>query len=217
MIDILVVEDDLLFREVLTDILQENFNAIAFVSTEEVVKHVMKYIPKVILMDIQLEDALGINAFKKIEQFKKESNVDIKIIIFSVFFKKEHIDIALDLNVDGYILKENIKDKLIITIKSCNVGLVSLDNKIIKTKQSFNNYNIENIESIDKKFKTLTSREKEVVSYIAKGNKNIEIAKKLNISKGRVKNIITAINQKIETENSKEIAVFGYKVKSIYF
>ncbi len=210
MIDMVIVEDDLLFREVLVDILNgTNINIVAFASTEnEAVEYAIKYQPEIVLMDIHLKEGVGINAVKKIESFKKENNSNMKIIILSVFYNKEYVDVALDLNVAGYILKEDIKEKLLHTIKSTMLGIVSLDKKVIETNRLFND---ETCGDINKKLNILTKREKEIIGQIAKGHKNVQIANELQISQGRVKNIITVINQKIETKNSKEIAVFGFK------
>ncbi len=206
--NILIVEDDMSFQEVLHDILEENnFNIMACVTTEDkAVEYAVKYKPDIILMDIQLKNGIGISALKRIENYKKEYSLNIKTIIISAFYNKEYVEVAMNLNIAGYILKENIREKLIHIIKSASLGITSYDNKVITINRS-----IHKDERIKEQLLKLSKREKEIIRYVARGKKNAEIASELHISKGRVKNIITSINQKIETKNSKEIAVFGYK------
>ena len=120
---------------------------------------------------------------------------------------------AIDLKVNGYILKESAGSTLTDAIRHVYSGGNYIDQTL--TKHVFNIINEPSVakESTSKPempdpFSLLTEREKEILSYISKGCSNKEIASKLFLSEKTIRNTITSIFKKINVKDRVQAAIY---------
>lgn len=161
------------------------------------------YNPEVLLLDINMPIKNGIDVLKQM----KEDDSKIKVLILTVHSEMEYLINAIDIGVDGYILKDSKSSDLKNAIRIIINGENYIQPNLIPT---LNNYLVnKNID--DEKIHSLTKRELEVLIQIANGMLNKEIATNLNISERTVKNHISNIFKKINVSDRTQAAVFAIK------
>ena len=137
----------------------------------------------------------------------KNKNINVKVLILTVHGEIEYLLKAVDIGVDGYILKDSESSELKKAINAVINGESYIQPKLIP---ALNNRLV--ARDVDKdKIDLLTARELEVLIQVANGKFNKEIATSLNISERTVKNHISNIFKKIEVADRTQAAVFAIK------
>lgn len=205
-IKVMIADDHSLMREGIRQLLEfdGSIEVIAEANDgEECLDRLQLFNPQVLLLDINMPKKNGIEVLEEI----KRKKTDIKILILTVHTEIEYLIKAIDIGVDGYILKDSESNEL----KRAIYAVVN-DEKYIQPKliPALNNRLIE--KDMDKdKIASLTNRELEVLIQVAKGLFNKEIATSLNISERTVKNHISNIFKKIDVSDRTQAAVFAIK------
>lgn len=204
-IRILIADDDSLIRESLKIILgmDKAFEIIACVENGlQALEMCQKEQIDVALLDVRMPVLNGVQAVKEIT-----SSTKTKCLILTTFDDDEFIMEALKNGAKGYLLKNNSPDKIKDAIKLVNGGNTIMQDIVMeKVKQGLN----ENRGSkLDKGL--FSTREIEIIKLIAEGLSNKEIAQKIFISEGTVKNYITSILDKTNLQHRTQIAVYYLK------
>ncbi|MBD2674651.1 response regulator transcription factor, partial [Aphanizomenon flos-aquae FACHB-1416] len=162
--------------------------------------------PNVILMDIRMPIMDGVAATKEINnQFPH-----CKILILTTFDDDEYVKAALQNGAMGYLLKDTPSEELAVAIRAVNKGYSQLGPGIVKKLiTQFPANSLQNLTSVPANLPELTPREKEVLRLIAIGNNNREIAQKLYISEGTVKNHITNILNRLNLRDRTQAAILA--------
>jgi DNA-binding NarL/FixJ family response regulator len=157
----------------------------------------------VVLMDIRMPVCDGVLSTKKILKVRP----DIKIIILTTFNDDEYIFEALKNGAKGYLLKNIKADEIINAIRIVHEGNL-LVHPEVATKLS-------SMLKADKKKLiynlNLSETEIEIIKLISDGLSNREIAKKIFLTEGTVKNKITDILSKLKLRDRTQIAIFYLK------
>ena len=160
-------------------------------------------LPDVLLLDINMPKANGIEVLKTI----KEKNISVKVLILTVHNEVDYLIRAVDIGVDGYILKNSGSAELKKAINYIYNGENYIQPSLIPVLNSrLVNRNLDK-EKID----SLTKRELEVLIQVAYGMFNKEIANILDISERTVKNHISNIFKKIDVNDRTQAAIFAIK------
>lgn len=158
--------------------------------------------PDILLMDIRMEGMTGLAAGEEI--LKKDR--DAKILYLTTFADDEYIIQALKIGARGYILKQNF-ESIIPSLKAVYIGQTVFGEDIVsklpafishKKKPSFSSFGI-------------NERELEIIALVAEGLNNREIASKLYLSEGTVRNYLSVILEKLGLRDRTQLAVFYYK------
>jgi Response regulator containing a CheY-like receiver domain and an HTH DNA-binding domain len=202
----MLADDHLLMREGIRKLLEFD-GTIKVVEEasdgEECIEKIKVSEPEVLLLDINMPKKNGIEVLKII----KDEKIDVKVLILTVHNEIEYLIKAVDIGVDGYILKDSESSELKKAIRAVNNGENYIQPKLIP---ALNNKLVSR--DIDKdKIDSLTGREIEVLIQVANGMFNKEIANTLNISERTVKNHISNIFKKIEVSDRTQAAVFAIK------
>ena len=161
----------------------------------------IRHHPDVVLMDMRMPDHDGGYGTRKI----KDNFKDIKVLVLTTFDDKETVNRAVSCSADGYILKEMDSDKIISSIKAVAGGInVFCDNVFRSIKQDV-------IIQQEAKDFGLTDRESEIIKLICDGCDNKEIAAKLFLAEGTVRNSISRLLEKLELKDRTQLAVFAIK------
>ena len=159
--------------------------------------------PDVLLLDINMPEMNGIDVLKKL----KETESDVKVLILTVHNELDYLLKAIDIGVDGYILKDSESSELKKAIDIICKGENYIQPSLIPAL----NNQLANRDVDKDKIDLLTSREYEVLIQVANGMSNKEIATNLNISERTVKNHISNIFKKIDVSDRTQAAVFAIK------
>ncbi len=172
------------------------------INADEAVKKALVANPDVILMDIQMPGKNGIEATKEI----LNTSPKIKIIGLTSANESIYIKKMLEAGASGYILKNIDKDELVDVIKKVFGGEKHLDPAV--TSQLINNYTGKSTES-SSLLDTLTKREKEILTLIAQGLTDKEIADKVFLSSLTVITHRKNILSKLDLKNKAELTRFA--------
>ena len=159
--------------------------------------------PDVLLLDINMPDKNGIEVLREM----KAENSPVKVLILTVHNELEYLMNAVDIGVDGYILK----DSELAELKRAISAVIDGENYIQPSLIPALNNQLVNRDIEKDKINLLTNRELEVLAQVANGMFNKEIATNLNISERTVKNHISNIFKKIDVSDRTQAAVFAIK------
>lgn len=152
----------------------------------------------VFLMDIQMPEMDGIEATREIT----ERNLG-KVLVLTTFDDDELIESALLNGAKGYLIKNHTPDKIKQMVKALHSGGNILDETVFeKIKYKANK------QSVDFDKSLFTPKEYEIITEIANGLSNKDIAAKLYISEGTVKNHISNILDKTGLSHRTQLAVY---------
>ena len=201
---VLVIDDDKLVVTSLKTILEADAE-IQVVGTgtsgQEAVELYQQTKPEILLMDIRMEGMTGIEAAEIILAADPEA----KILFLTTFSDDEYIASALRLGAKGYLLKQNY-ESIIPSLKAVQMGLRVFGDQIMtKMPVSLDTGKAGTAEY------DLNERELAIITHVANGLSNKEIARALYLSEGTVRNYISAILEKLQLRDRTQLAIFYYK------
>ncbi|MCH3917893.1 MAG: response regulator transcription factor [Spirochaetia bacterium] len=219
MIKVLIADDQQLIRESLKIVLQQTETIEVTDSVGngyQVIQSVKEKKPDVILMDIRMPNLDGVQCTRQI----KEQYPQIKIIILTTFDDDEYVYDALRYGASGYLLKGVSMDELINAIRIVHEGQAMINPdiqaKVVRLFSELANLgeNISQSIIIDKAdVSTLSSSDWKVIREVEKGLSNKEIAEKLFLSEGTVRNYISNILTKLELRDRTQLAIWAIENK----
>jgi DNA-binding NarL/FixJ family response regulator len=202
MIKVGIVEDNKTVREGFETLLNRTpgFSCICACETVgEALKKIPKAQPEVVLMDIQLPDATGVECTAKL----KELIPTLHIVIVTVYEDSERIFQALRAGACGYLLKRADPEKVISAIKEAAEGGVPMTPEIArKVIGQFRQQATAATQVED-----LTDREKEVLGLVMQGHGNKAIADRLGVTTAAVKWHLQHIYEKLHVHSRTEAAL----------
>ena len=205
-IKIMIADDHSMIREGLKSLLELEGDIQVVAEAEDGVDCLEKLkicTPDVLLLDINMPRRYGLEVLQTL----KSSKSKVKVLVLTVHNEVEYLMKAVDIGVDGYILKDSESAELKKAIFSIVEGenyiqpslIPSLNSKMIEKNRD------------EGKIESLTKRELEVLKLLAVGMYNKEVAEKLNISERTVKNHVSNIFKKIEVTDRTQAAVFAIR------
>jgi len=205
-VNLIIADDDALIREGLNIILgmDPDFTVVACAADgREAVEACLNHPDvDVALVDIRMPVMDGVEATKAIC-----SQTGVKVLILTTFDDDDHIREAIKAGAKGYLLKNNPPEKIKSSIRLVQQGGSVVEDLVLKSLLSaVPQDKNEEPESIDTS--QFSERELEVMKLIAQGLSNREIASRLFISEGTVKNHITSILNKTGLEHRTQVAIY---------
>lgn len=204
--DILLVDDHEVVRLGLKALLEHNdqFEVVAEAGTaKEAVAMVEKYHPDVVLMDIRLPGASGIEATEEITKRWP----DVRVVILTSYAEDEMLFSAIRAGASGYVLKQIGAEGLITAIEAACRGEALLDPAL--TQRVFQEVRRAVKEEEAAAFANLSQQEKHVLALVSEGKTNREIAAVLFLGEGTVRNYVSSILSKLGVSNRAEAAAYA--------
>lgn len=203
---VLIVDDDRLVTSSLKMILESDREIeVAGIgnSGKQAVDLHMTLKPDVLLMDIRMDGMTGIEAAKVI----LEKDDKAKVLFLTTFSDEEYIAEAFRIGAKGYILKQNY-ESIIPSVKAVFMGQRVFGDEIITKIPILMNENVSRMEmnNLD-----LSEKEIDIITQVANGLSNKEIAEALFLSEGTVRNYISVILEKLNLRDRTQLAIFYYK------
>lgn len=171
---------------------------------QEAIELARKYQPDVILMDIRMPKMNGVEATKMI----KSEFSQITVIILTTFEDDEYIIDALRYGASGYLLKDMGIHQLAQSIRDGVKGNLLLPTRIASKLTAHMIHSPSRVSSFKEEY---TPREKEMIQLLVQGCTNQEIADRLFLSIGTVKNYLSQIYAKAQvTDRANAIIYFKH-------
>ncbi len=203
---ILIVDDDKLVAMSLKMIIEANEDTEVVAlghSGREAIKLYDEHKPDILLMDIRMEDMTGLEAGEKIIADYE----DAKILYLTTFNDDEYIVKALSIGAKGYIIKQDY-ESIVPALKAVYEGQTVFGSDVIERLPDMLKAPAK--KEFDYEGFGLTAQEFEIVELVAMGLSNKEIAGKLALSEGTVRNYISGILSKLELRDRTNLAIFYY-------
>lgn len=199
-IRILIVEDDLVFRQRFAEIVRSHseFAFVAAVGTcAEGLDALRREAVDVLLCDLGLPDGDGADVVREARRL----HPGLDAMVVTVFGDETHVMQSLEAGATGYLLKDSLPEDFIATIKLLRSGGSPIHPTIARRLlRHFNSA----LPSLDTSASGLTSREQEVLKLVSKGFRGPEIAALLGISHHTVSSHIKSIYSKLEVSSRGE-------------
>lgn len=217
MIKVLIADDQELIRQSLEIVLnlREEISIIGTANNgKEVLDFLKKNQPDVILMDVRMPEMDGVECTKQV----KEKYPKIKIIVLTTFGDEEYVFSALKYGASGYLLKGISMDDLEKAIHTVYNGGAMINpeitSKVVElfSEMAQSNYDITiEASNVDR----VTDAEWEIIRLVGRGMSNREIADKIGLSEGTVRNYLSTILSKVGLRDRTQLAIWevqsGYK------
>lgn len=198
MIRVLLADDDPLIREGLAIVLQidPDIQVVQAVKNgQEAVEACVGGSIDVAVLDVRMPVKNGVDAAREICR-----STNTRVLMLTTFDDDELVHTAIENGAGGYLLKGREPEEIIGAIKMLHSGnRVYQDDVFTK---------IQNTSASSADLSSCTEREIEVIELIAQGLSNKEIAEKLFLSEGTIKNYISSILSKLELKHRTQIAIY---------
>lgn len=205
-IKVMLADDHILMREGIKKLLEFDGSIEVIEQASdgvECLEKLQKVNPDILLLDINMPRMNGIEVLEEL----KETRKSLKVLILTVHSEVEYLVKAVDIGANGYILKDTGSAELKQAIES----IINNDTYIQPNLIPALNSRLINRDVDKEKLESLTKREVEILSQVASGMFNKEIAANLNISERTVKNHISNIFKKIDVSDRTQAAVFAIR------
>lgn len=205
MIKVLLADDVQILRAGLRAVLGQDadINVVGEASNgKEAYEMAVRLQPDVVLMDMRMPDFDGGYGTRQI----KDKLENVKVLVLTTFDDKETVERAMSSGADGYILKEMDHAQILNSIKAVAGGInVFCDNIFRSIKESAPSA-VQDPKNFD-----LTEREIDFIRLICDGCDNKDIASKLFLAEGTVRNGISRLLEKLKLKDRTQLAVFAIK------
>lgn len=206
MIRVLIADDHQVVRQGLRTFLDlhEDIHVVGEAENGEVAVELSRSLtPNVVLMDLVMPRLDGISAIKQIVAMGGE----IRIIALTSFTEDEKVFPAIEAGASSYLLKDVSPEDLVDAIRAVHQGEARLHPEI--ARKLMEQVARERGRTEESPLADLTEREREVVSLVAHGLSNREIAQQLSISHGTVKTHVSSILSKLNLNDRTQLAIFA--------
>lgn len=209
-ITVMIADDHVLMREGIKQLLELEIDIDVIAQAgdgEEALEMALKYSPNVTLLDINMPKMNGIDVLRRF----KDLGVKSKVIMLTIHEDREYLFETLKIGANGYVLKDSDANSLIKAIRDVNDGKTYIQPSIASLLVEGINHGDKELNKDLMKIDSLTKREYEVLTLIAEGLNNRDIADKLFISEKTVKNHVSNIFKKIKVNDRIQAAIFAFK------
>ena len=212
---VLIVDDDALVAQSLSTILSVEADVevvgLGRSGPEAIEKH-RELKPDILLMDIQMPGGDGLSAAERI----LAEDVTARIVFLTTFSDDEYIVRALRMGSRGYLIKQDVA-QIAPALRSVMAGVCVLEGEVLGRSAAMRLSARSEPGAPQGRptrsavFAALTDREYEVVEAVAEGLDNAEVAARLFMSEGTVRNHISSILAKLGLRNRTQMAVAYYR------
>ncbi|MBI2855495.1 MAG: response regulator transcription factor [Chloroflexi bacterium] len=200
---ILIVDDHDIVRRGLVSVLSRNehFLVVGEAGTAaEAVQKTQELSPDVVVLDVRLPDASGVEACREI----RDHNPNVKVLMLTSYSDEEAVIGSIMAGASGYLLKEIRSQELLNAIERVGAGQSLLDPGVTARVLE----QVRGPRAEDARWAQLLPQERQIVELIADGKTNKEIAEDVHLSDKTVKNYVSSILGKLEMARRSQAAAF---------
>ena len=163
-------------------------------------------LPDVVLMDLKMPGMNGIQATQKI----KAQYPNVNVLVLTTYGADEWVFDAIRSGAAGYLLKGTPRTSLIEAVKGTAAGRTQIDPDV--AGKLFDHIAQSNVRPVDTTIaNSLSERELDVLRLLATGLSNAEIARRLYLSEGTIRNYVSAILAKLQVSDRTQAAVLALR------
>jgi DNA-binding NarL/FixJ family response regulator len=206
-IRVVLADDETMIRAGIAAILTSDTDIEVVAQAEngrQAVDQVLRTHPDIAVLDIQMPTLDGLAAAEEIRRVRPDTG----LVILTTFGEDEYIERALSLGAHGFLLKSGDPNELIAGVKAVADGAAFLSPKIAKRVID---HLPRKTNGARAKVATLTPKEMEVLTLLASGLSNADIAAELHIVEATVKAHVSVIFGRLGARNRVQAAIIAYE------
>lgn len=161
--------------------------------------------PDVVLMDLKMPMMNGVHATRLIRQ----GFPDVRVLVLTTYDADEWVFDAIRSGAQGYLLKDTPRERLVAAIKEAAAGKTPVDPNV--AGKVFAGLTGQTSAPDTTMTASLSEREREVLRLLGKGLSNAEIAGRIFLSEGTVRNYVSSIFEKLGLEDRTQAAIFAIR------
>lgn len=208
MIRVLICDDQVVVREGLRAILStaSGIEVVGEASDgAEAVELVPQTQPDVVLMDLKMPGLNGVQATRVI----RDRYADVRVLVLTTYDADEWVFDAIRSGASGYLLKDTPREGLIAAIKGTAAGKTHVDPAV--AGKLFAQVAQGTAPAQTSIADDLSPRELDVLRLLARGLSNADIAQRLYLSEGTVRNYVSAVLSKLDVADRTQAAVLALR------
>ncbi|GAA1923368.1 response regulator [Streptantibioticus ferralitis] len=214
-IGVLLVDDQPLMR-VAFNLVLESQSDLAVVGEAgdgaEAVRLARQLQPDVVLMDVRMPGMDGIDATEAIIA----ACPDTRVLILTTFDLDEYAFAGLRAGASGFLIKNALPEELLSAIRTVAAGDAVVSPRVTRRLLETCAHQLPTPDGpMDSRLDRLTARELEILTEVAKGKSNAEIAAELHLAEATVKTHLSRVLVKLELRDRVQAVVFAYETRLI--
>jgi DNA-binding NarL/FixJ family response regulator len=167
------------------------------------VEMVAQEAPDLVLMDLKMPIMNGVEATRQI----RTKHPEVKVLVLTTYDDDEWVLDAIQAGASGYLLKDTPRDEVVKAIRGTVAGKTYVDPSVAgKVLHQASSHQTQPATLITSK---LTDKEIEILSLLAKGLNNADIASRMCLSEGTVRNHVSAIMAKLGVSDRTQAAIIA--------
>lgn len=202
-IRILLADDHAVVREGLRALLEQQADMQVVAEASDgpgALQLVIGHAPDVIVLDMKMPGATAVETIQAIKQQRPRTQV----LVFTSYAEDSQVRDALTAGATGYLLKDAMAEDLIRAVREVNAGRAWLHPHAQRQM-------LEWMRRPPSQIDTLTSRERSVLSLLAEGQSNKQIARNLGLTAGTVKGYVSQVLEKLGVSDRTQAALLAHK------
>jgi len=206
-----ICDDQTVVREGLAAILSTDaeIQVVGLASNGQQVQDLVKETrPDVVLMDLKMPIMNGIQATHRL----RRDHPNLPVLVLTTYADDEWVLDAVRAGAAGYLLKDTRRDELVAAIKGTVQGRTYLDPSVAATVMRQAAASPAPSSQQRPAIEELTEREQEILRLLAQGHSNPEIARRLHLAAGTVRNYVSTILQKLGVSDRTQAAVVALQL-----
>jgi len=174
---------------------------------EQAVASARRLRPDVVLMDIQMPDVDGLQATRRITG---DAELRSRVVILTTFERDEYVFEALQAGASGFLLKNAPPEQLLHAVRVVAAGDALLAPSV--TRRIIEQFAHKPVRpELTVQLESLTQREREVLTLLARGKSNAELAADLFVSEGTIKTHVSSLLAKLGLRDRVQAVVLAYE------
>jgi len=207
---VLIVDDHVIVRQGLALLINQMENLAVCAEADDAetaLRLITELKPDLVVLDISLKKMGGLELLGQI----KAAHEDLPVLILSMHHESFYVERALKAGANGYVVKEERAENLLLAIQTVLEGEIYLDKTL--RNQILNSYFGRKPERNGAMLERLTNRESEVLQLIGRGCDTRQIANLMHISVKTVESHQSNIKEKLALKSKTELMQYAFKLE----
>lgn len=207
MLNVLIVDNQALARDGLELIVGASNDIIVIGTAEngaDAIDKIDALHPDLVLMDLKMPVMNGVQATRRI----RERFPEVKVLVLTTYDADEWVVDAIRAGASGYLLKDSPRDEIVDAIRKTAAGENTTSPQITEKLYRYVQRGTPTDSTIADK---LSKRERDILSHLANGLSNADIAERIHLAEGTVRNYVSNIFAKLDVSDRTQAAAIAWR------